>query len=579
MCSVRYYAIPYVDGDTSLLTSLDYNSFVDWEASVEAQDDVYVATVSLGFWCAACPSGANCTDEGTTIEDVTAMAGYFMGFNSNGTQFLECLNDACGEGGECYFPYEGDFCTECADDLVATREFTCETCPDLWLLILIMIVLLLMVIASLLAFVRSNYTNTNPPMRVSGLFKITMSAFQANATAITLFAWSDSLRDLFRTQDDVSSLGMAYLNLGCLQSGVSSYVAETIVFFLGPVFLLLFVTMLVYVLWKDQGLKFYDVLVGVSVVMFYCIQPSSTYRAALLMSCVQLGPQSDDYFLSSDLSIRCWTSSEHLFLLIVLGIPMILVYVIAIPYMFFRTLDKNHGKCKIVSDFVYSQKSGLKLDDLITRRNTAAGPPVLDEGIEIEMSKISRQRSMSILTDNVMNLGMHSSPITRNIRSRSQELSVEEFNFQKNFGFLFLGYMDDSFTWEVNVIMRKASLYLTAAIFAWDIRMQSMLAMLILFIATIAQAKSKPYREEFMSTLELVSLYNSCFTFFLGQFTLDAGDLGASYSAVASVLALLSNVLWMLVVILMFFYLIRTDAMDAITSRKSEKEQEDIIMI
>ena len=79
-------------------------------------------------------------------------------------------------------------------------------------------------------------------------------------------------------------------------AGVSYYVAETVMFFLGPFILLFFIAIIVHCLWN---LKISDALAGVGVVLFYCIQPSSSYRAAQLMPCVQLGPEADDWFLTS----------------------------------------------------------------------------------------------------------------------------------------------------------------------------------------------------------------------------------------------------------------------------------------
>ena len=92
----------------------------------------------LGFWCVPCPEGADCITAGQTIGNVSALEGYFMGFDGSGTVFLQCLNvDACDEDSECATGYTGDACTQCDVGLVLTDGYKCELCPDEKLTILV----------------------------------------------------------------------------------------------------------------------------------------------------------------------------------------------------------------------------------------------------------------------------------------------------------------------------------------------------------------------------------------------------------------------------------------------------------
>ena len=65
---------------------------------------------------------------------------------------------------------------------------------------------------------------------------------------------------------------------------------------------------------------------------------------------------------------------------------------------------------------------------------------------------------------------------------------------------------------------------------------------MLLFVATIFHARSLPFALWELTVLEFVSLFVSSFTFFLGQFTIEAGDYGTSFQATASIMALLINV-------------------------------------
>ena len=76
---------------------------------------------------------------------------------------------------------------------------------------------------------------------------------------------------------------------------------------------------------------------------------------------------------------------------------------------------------------------------------------------------------------------------------------------------------------------------------------------MVLFVATILHARHLPFVLWEMTVLEFVSLFVSSVTFFLGQFTVDAGNYGAAFQEAASAMALLINVgflffaLWSLV--------------------------------
>ena len=91
------------------------------------------------------------------------------------------------------------------------------------------------------------------------------------------------------------------------------------------------------------------------------------------------------------------------------------------------------------------------------------------------------------------------------------------------FGFIFLGYKEQEFYWELVVLSRKAAISLIGVTFAPDQRSQCMFGMLMVFLSTIAHTHYKPFCEDWLNRFEFASLASSAATFFFGMFTLEAG--------------------------------------------------------
>jgi hypothetical protein len=101
------------------LTPADGASFVD-------------STQPEKLACVLCPEGADCSQPGTTIENVKALPGWWPDITRTNSKFIKCMNAAC-VGGEkvCAPHYFGNLCTRCEKGL--TRDdstFECNFCPD-----------------------------------------------------------------------------------------------------------------------------------------------------------------------------------------------------------------------------------------------------------------------------------------------------------------------------------------------------------------------------------------------------------------------------------------------------------------
>lgn len=206
-------------------------------------------------------------------------------------------------------------------------------------MIVTLMVLALSVSAGLVGYFVHDVRQRNSPY--SPLLKIAINFVQFNAIALAFaFDWEAAFADLLTAEDAVMSFGTAYLELGCLTRGnTQPFVAETLVFFLSPLLLVGFVWVVCAALGHPNVAK------TTSAVICFLLQPTLTQRAMLVFSCVRLGSGPDEFFLTQDLDLRCW-SSEHTVLVAVLGVPMLCAYVLGVPIGFFLLLRQRNKQDK-----------------------------------------------------------------------------------------------------------------------------------------------------------------------------------------------------------------------------------------
>ena len=236
---------------------------------------------------------------GTTQENVLPLEGYFAGLGADNTVFVICFNGACGPNGECISPYRGDFCTECDDSsLVLDENFECTTCPATWIAYCI---LLLVLVTLFVLLTRKSKKTKRAQAATSVFFKIVSSAFTVNSVAISMFSWSSVTDSLLSVEEDVTSIGVSYLDFTCLNPEMENpYFTETLVYGLSPWMLILFVFVVTVVSQyaSDRRVKWAEVknaIIEAAVVIFFLLQGILTKRAAELLSCLKVGPSSDDW--------------------------------------------------------------------------------------------------------------------------------------------------------------------------------------------------------------------------------------------------------------------------------------------
>ena len=80
-------------------------------------------------------------------------------------------------------------------------------------------------------------------------------------------------------------------------------------------------------------------------------------------------------------------------------------------------------------------------------------------------------------------------------------------HIQSIFGFLFIGYKDNSFYWEFMVLIRKIS-FLAVALFWEDPFLQSIVGLFVIILSIMIHMAVWPYQQLFLNVVELMSLFS-----------------------------------------------------------------------
>ena len=511
------------------------------------------------------PTGANCIETGTTIGNVTAQEGYFLGLDDTGTMFIPCLNEACGSEG-CIPGYTGSSCTTCdGEDLVLGTGFTCSTCLPMWQTVSIFVAGGL-AFGLFLAYKMSGKRVKTYKSR-SVFFKIVISSLQLNGLALTFaFNWDDLMSGYLETQSSITSLGTTYLEVQCLQSEpTNTFVTNSLIYLLAPLVLAAttFLFSFCYRLCKYRNhpnmyqhvrTKSIRTAIGAGVVIVFILQPDLVKRAALILSCVKMGADDTDVFMTENLSIRCW-HYQHWLYIGTFGLLYLTFYVIGIPLGMYRILSSPvHLPMvrQIIADTEAHLASSEKQELLDQMGSLQLDNP--SEPLETERGseKHSQEEHNSLRDDSTKdspNVNIFEAEIKAENATASESVefthfeSVEFTHFYNNFSFLFLGYTQEAFYWELVVICRKAAISIIGVSLATDMRAQGMFGMVVMFVATVMHANYKPFHEDWLNSFEFLSLFASSATFFLGVFTVDAGENGQKFAA-ASMLAAAVNLIY-----------------------------------
>jgi len=110
----------------------------------------------------------------------------------------------------------------------------------------------------------------------------------------------------------------------------------------------------------------------------------------------------------------------------------------------------------------------------------------------------------------------------------------------RKYHFLFKGYEPQFYYWELIVLLRKLLMVLIAVFLQEDFQTQSLTATLLCVVMVVIHGVACPYMTDTMDSLELMSLFGSFCTYFLGQF-LFLETLATGWKSVVSFIIFLVN--------------------------------------
>ena len=190
------------------------------------------------------------------------------------------------------------------------------------------------------------------------------------------------------------------------------------------------------------------------------------------------------------LSTPCW-ESDHNMLVLQLGAPMILLYIVGIPLTLIGILHQNQ-------DMVRCHIQNAKLD------------------------AVTEQRHLS---------------------------------FRETYSFLYRGYRFNTYWWEIVYIFRKALITAISVFFPNDYNTQGVFAILVLVVAVTVHLSMSPFHQDVFNQLELFSLWSTLVIFMCGQLTFTDSIYQSDVSAAASVTALAIMIMYLVVMLGIFAWL------------------------
>ena len=512
-CRAGYYQVD----DLELFQWVDIDGYTEYVESPSFGAEYPVAG------CAECPAGADCRNTGTSIGTVVALAGWFPGVDASGsslmTIFFPCLNDYCVGDGMCDDGYTGNSCTECDEGLIQVDGFHCSNCAGA------MVQLLLVVVGCIafgvFLFLSQKDIGTKITAERHEIFlKIFISGVQVMMLALSFsFNFDTLMEDMLKSAGEVTTIGTAYLEFGCIFEDGNAFVLETLFLLMLPVLMILVLLGILNLVHTVPQQEFQsqkgendeeresshkssytpstrDLVFGLACIILFFFHPTLTAVSAEMFSCECFGKVNDTsqeyiYYLRADLGIQCYTT-QHSLLIMGLGIPTIAIYVIGIPVaaLYFIVTSTDEVEYLVTNNLIQHE---------------------LNDQIKAEYELRTAQRVTEQGKD---------------------EMSQRAQSFFSRFGFLLIGYEPRVMWWEIVITARKVLMTLLSTLLQRDRHLQAILAELVMMWACILHVQFGPYVDGELDRYEFVSLVSTSLIFFCGAIT--QGPNSDSYREFAS---------------------------------------------
>jgi hypothetical protein len=317
--------------------------------------------------CTDCPSEAICYGNMT----MAPKAGYWRS-NIYTDTFYACPNtDACVKPsssgslsliGECAKGYQGNMCHACSSGYSRSSENKCGTCPDISINALRLACISLVVVIVCGVMVRSTLRTAYEPKKLHSIYiKIFMNYLQlVLLTTQFKLEWPEFVQDMFFVQKSAATVTDQAFSFDCYLEGNSSgestgdqdafkrvfYNKLLMTAFLPPLLGLVSLGVWggVYLVKRQEGV-FRKEMVATIVILFFLVHPSIVRMNFDVFSCREI--DSGEYWLVSNLDIRCW-DSLHTFYASFVALPCILVWGLGVPTLILLYMHRNRRELDFI---------------------------------------------------------------------------------------------------------------------------------------------------------------------------------------------------------------------------------------
>lgn len=297
-----------------------------------------------GGVCKSCPLGASCLGG----DKIFAAAGYWR-YSKQTDVFINCLNpSACLIESEnittnhCLIGYFGNLCQSCIEGYSRSGENECAKCLDEDRNIGFLIGMLILLILITGGLTASSIRNADKDQSITSIyFKILINYFQLVMLTVSLnLDWPNLVRNMLTYQSKAVGSSDQLFSIDCFLAGYGQpYYSKLIMLSLVPVICCL-CSVSFWLLWgyakKSPNLK--EKIFGSVIIQLFIFQPSLLKYNFSMFNCMELAP--GEYFLISDLQIKCW-DSEHLSYTLAVAVPSLMVWCVATPGLLFVFMRKN----------------------------------------------------------------------------------------------------------------------------------------------------------------------------------------------------------------------------------------------
>lgn len=345
-----------------------------WKIAESERRDLWDQVFAECLYPPACPGAANPSLQNRFIDDNGIDLAKAMSLNRSNT----CAS-------ELGFKSESRLCHACKPRHQRYRVNQCAKCPERGANIGLLFLGVIVVCGLIAYIVRSRLRKRGRKHLHQSVKKIMVNYLQVISLARWFpLRWPESLSTLFEVQGALSTLGDHIFSMNCisdLSSAADIFYLKQAVYACMPLLLSLISFFVWYIYGFYSGESFFakrptndrqkktpkDIFVLTCNSIIFLIYPMLCYQALSIFHCRQVGKEQ---YLHADLDEQCYVG-RHLHMMISLGIPQLVVYVIGLPISLLVFLWRNNRD--LHSDILKSEAdeknmTGLFLDPVVVTR-------------------------------------------------------------------------------------------------------------------------------------------------------------------------------------------------------------------